>query len=332
MPAKLKRLLNQEISLVPKAANRRVFALTKGDGMALDEIKALEAIEALDKQGDGELLAALLTEDTAEMKALEKADGMTHDDYKKVRAAMKVMGPDLCKKFGQFSKVLAPDPEPDADDQDGEDTDSAKTAKKGRTNWMAAAEGEEPNRQGSKKATSQAEQERTAKAKGKKGAVVNDSDEVRKAAAEADELRERVTKAESELAAMREQREREVFIRKAADLVDHLPGATADDLGGILHKTSKTLDPKEQARLEKVLASANGLLRKSTLFNEIGTDAEGEGPQSAYGVILHKAAELQKSDPKLTPEQARAQIIKANPGLVQQMNEEQDARIRKGGR
>ena len=304
--SRLQHLHGDEVSLVPKAANRRRFLLRKGDHpMAFDEVKALQLIEKLDAAGQGELIEALGgADDPAAVAMVAKATSCSESEQTKLKAALRMMGPALAKKFPNLAKALDPaaDAEDAADGGDDEDTEKKKT-----------------------KAQKKAEADAIAKAAAAK--PVELPAEVQAQLKKADETAVELRKAQDRITKMEDDKAREAFIRKAADLAGALPGATADDLGGILFKTAKALTKDEQAKLEGVLKGANALV-KSAAFAELGSSIPGaEG--DAYQQLVAKADVLRKADPKLTPERARAQVLKADPTLMAAINRAQDERLRK---
>jgi len=261
--------------------------------MAFDEVKALQTIEKLDAAGDGELIEALAAADDPDLEARLAKGKWTPEQLKRLKAAMRVMGPELAKEF----KFPTSDDSGEGDPEEMDEEEKVK-AKKAADDAAALAKAELPA-------------------------------DVVERLAKADAQEVRLQKAEADLAKMQHEKEREVYIRKAAEIADTLPGATADDLGGILLKTAKALSPAEQAKLEGVLAGANTLLKKGVAFAEFGSALGGEGGDDPMAVVRAKADDLRKSDPKLTPEQARARVLKENPALMTAINKAQDDRVRK---
>jgi len=295
--SRLQHLHGDEVSLVPKAANRRRFVLRKGDEtMAFDEVKALQAVEKIDAAGDGELIEALAGADDATLAAMVAKSQCTPEEQKRLKAALRVMGSGLAKKFPNLAKALSgsTDAEDAADGGADEDAEKKKKAKTAKADLAKAVELPPDVEARLKKA-----------------------DET---AADLQKAQERITKMEDDKA-------REQYIRKAADIADALPGATPDDLGGILLKTSRALTKDEQAKLETVLKGANALV-KSAAFAELGSSIPGaEG--DAYATLTAEADKLRKADPKLTPEQARARILKSDPKIMAAIDQAQRERARK---
>lgn len=105
MASRLSKLHGQEVSAVPKAANRRRFLLLKGDTPMLDEVKALQTIEALDKAGAGELFELLSEkpERGVEVVTFLKAGGNAMKCAS--CGAAVASGTDTCPECGKATKV-----------------------------------------------------------------------------------------------------------------------------------------------------------------------------------------------------------------------------------
>ncbi len=261
--------------------------------MAFDEVKALQTIEKLDAAGDGDLVEALAGADDPALEARLAKAKYTAEQMKRLKAAARVMGPELCKDFKFPGEG---DPEDAQDGGDDEDTEKTKAKKAADAAAAIAKSAELPA-------------------------------DVVERLAKADAQEVRLAKAEADLAKMQHEKDRAVYIKKAADLADALPGATPDDLGEILMKTAKALAPAEQTKLEAVLAGANTLVKKSAAFQEFGSALSGDAEPMA--LVQAKADELRKTDTTLTPEAARAKVLKANPDLMSAINKAQDERVRK---
>ena len=314
---RLDNLSADEVSLVPKAANRRVFLLRKGDiPMAFDEVKALQTLEKLDAQGDGELIEALAAADdpTLAEQVAKAGAKCTAEEMKRLKAAMRVMGPDLAKKFN-FQPPVDPDAAAEGDEEDAEAEGETEKKKKGKLPFPGAKAPFEAKK---------ADEEPLAKAD---EPVVLPPDVVERLA-KADAATVELKKAQDEVATLRHEKERGAYITKAAGITDALPNATADDMGGILLKTSKALTKDEQDKLEMVLKSANEVIKKSDLFKEFGS-ALGDGDTDPFAQVKAMAEDLRKHDSKLTPEGARAKVLKEHPELMTAINKAQDERVRK---
>lgn len=132
-----------------------------------------------------------------------------------------------------------------------------------------------------------------------------------------------VTKAEEKLAAevakrealeamvtkMRDERDREVFIRKA----ESYPAFGAKEtLGEILHLCSKALSKEQFTHLTDRLGAVSKALTESKLMAELGgTEGADEAPDAK---IQKMAVEIRKSNPSLTNEQAYAEALSTPEG------------------
>lgn len=137
-------------------------------------------------------------------------------------------------------------------------------------------------------------------------------EDVIKALAEATELKKRVeaaeTKAkdaESRIAKMEDEKQREVFIAKAKDF-SALPGANPDDLGPILRKAYGVWSPEEQTKVETILRGAVKIAQDSALFRELGVPGQGAGADPYSKLETMANALIQKSQTPLTLAQAMA--------------------------
>lgn len=112
---------------------------------------------------------------------------------------------------------------------------------------------------------------------------------------------------------------------KTAGIVAKLRGFTHlalkhDDLVPVL----KVLDDKQSEVVMSAFAGANTLLAKAASLNEVGSRG-GDASNTAFDEIVAKAAELRKSKPSMTSEQARAQVMKDNPDLYARYKSERRA-------
>ena len=108
---------------------------------------------------------------------------------------------------------------------------------------------------------------------------------------------------------MRDERDREVFVRKAAELPSFGP---KDQLGEILHLVSKSLSREQYEFLVSKMSAASKVISESKLLAELGASESGdESPDAAVAKI---ATEIRKSNPKLTTEQAYAEALTTPEG------------------
>lgn len=105
----------------------------------------------------------------------------------------------------------------------------------------------------------------------------------------------------------RDERLRREFVAKAETLpmINDKPA----DLGDLLMKLHEKA-PEEAARVETLLKAANEQISKGNLFKEMGRGIAGLGSRVEQAV-----AELRKSDPSLTQEQAVSAVYAAHPDL-----------------
>ena len=119
----------------------------------------------------------------------------------------------------------------------------------------------------------------------------------------------------------RDMRERAESVAKAEKEFAHLPG-TSQDKGAMLHELRKSVTPELFSKVESVFKSAEEMAAKSVLFTSMGSAGSSNGAGSAYAEIEAKAAELRKSDPKLTEAQAITKATSDNPELYRRYRQE----------
>src|SRR3989338_651520 len=161
-------------------------------------------------------------------------------------------------------------------------------------------------------------------------------EDVTKALAEVADLKKRATEAEAaqkaaetRIAKMEDERQREVFIAKAQEFKD-LPGANPDDLGPILRKAYGVWTPEEQQKVEAMLRGAVKIAQDSALFQEIGAARPAVG--SALDKLNAKANELVQKDGKMTFAQAFAKVCDTDEGKAFYHQHEQEEASKAGAR
>lgn len=157
--------------------------------------------------------------------------------------------------------------------------------------------------------------EQDAKAKAKKAAAKKSGDpvpaEVLKAAVD-EAVKAEVAKREAleaMVTKMRDERERETFIAKAAA---YPAFGEKEKLGEILHLCSKSLSKEQFAHLTDRLGAVSKALTESKLMAELGSPESAD--DSADAKVEKIATEIRKSNPKLTPEQAYAEALATPEG------------------
>jgi hypothetical protein len=151
--------------------------------------------------------------------------------------------------------------------------------------------------------------------------------DVRRVLAKADpEVRALITKMQTDIDEAnaiakheRDERERREWIAKAATL-GHI-NDNPDHLGGLM-KALHDKAPDEAEAVEKLLRSANSQVAKSSMWDEIGRS----GGDFSGSALEMKAAEIMKSDPKLSKEQAETRALEADPSLYDEYLSERGAR------
>lgn len=135
---------------------------------------------------------------------------------------------------------------------------------------------------------------------------------------EFNKMKERLEKSEQKsseteqrLQKMEEDTQKEKMLIKAKSL-EGLEGKP-EEIAELLHKISKAV-PEDYPALEKLLEGVNKKIAESGLFKAVGSSEEGAGKDNEQK-IEKKVAELRKTKPDLTYEQAYEQILDDNPDL-----------------
>lgn len=322
MPRELSELEAREVSLVGKAANRRRFLVMKGDTEKMDEVKALQAIEKIDAAGNGDLIELLAAENADDVADLIKTE-MSDEEKRRAVAAMRVMGADLAKKLLAKAEPAKAENDAKCPHCGGMNPTGAAMCKecgkpmtaKGVTKMAEIRK----NDDGSYDLSAVPEDQRPAIEAVLKSADTREAAlraDLQKAADEADKAKQALAKAEAE-------KELTAAIRKCEEFKG-LPGMTPDDFAADLVTIRKALAPERYEKLCQMLKGAAAVVVKSGLLKESGASEGGE--QTARAELNAKADELRKSDPKLTPEQARARVIKSDKVLAERVSAEDNAR------
>ena len=145
-----------------------------------------------------------------------------------------------------------------------------------------------------------------------------------KANAERAEKAEQSAKAAEDIAkAERETRLTAEFITKAEGY-KALP-VKKDEFGPVLKAASEKLSKEAYEEIERVLKAADEQIAASDVFKEHGRSGDGAKADTALAEVTTKAAELRKSDPKLTEAAAQQQVFKADPDLAARYQDERRA-------
>jgi hypothetical protein len=142
-----------------------------------------------------------------------------------------------------------------------------------------------------------------------------ESEALAKARADAGAARAEVEKANAELATLREAEEVREYVTKAQTEMATLPGVKPAELGVMLRKVHKDLGDEAYGSLCGILASASRAIGKSMLLKSVGSDrSDGDGKNSMTRLEA-RVAEIRKTDNSLTREQALYKAAQADPGL-----------------
>lgn len=95
-----------------------------------------------------------------------------------------------------------------------------------------------------------------------------------------------------------------------------------DEFGAVLKAAAEKLTKGEFEAIDTVLKAADEQIAKGELFKERGRSGDGPKPEGARAEVTTKAAELRKSDPRLTEAAAMQQVFKADPDLASRYQDE----------
>ena len=99
----------------------------------------------------------------------------------------------------------------------------------------------------------------------------------------------------------------------------------------LLKSVSENLTKDQADRFREILKSAMALAQAQSLFREVGSSASGAASGSVEEEINQKTAsmmaEMRKSDDKVTAEQARDKVFRANPGLYERYSAETTLKV-----
>ena len=148
--------------------------------------------------------------------------------------------------------------------------------------------------------------------------------------AEIKKANEAAAKASEEARIAKEAREKTEAIEKAKKEIPNLPGED-EEKGKVLQVLNSKLTKEEVESVMKLFKAGDKALHTlmtSTGYDhaDLGGDGSEEGirkSEGAKGEIEEKAAEIRKSNPKLTDAQAFTKACNENPSLYQKMRAEE---------
>jgi len=154
----------------------------------------------------------------------------------------------------------------------------------------------------------------------KEGAVEKEDEAVAKAKADgaSEEILKILSAQSEEINKMKEQNARREFISKAVPLEQAGLGKK-EDLGEILRKADAT-DVEFGKALLETLSKAAKVVKESDLLKQVGNEGSNDdsGSDSIISKVRAGAAELRKSDPNMTAEQAESNFLLNNPELYEE--------------
>lgn len=135
---------------------------------------------------------------------------------------------------------------------------------------------------------------------------------------ELEALRKRDQENKDRIAKLEEKSDRDAAVRKAAEFKDL---GTADDLSSVLYDLKKHLPAETYTKTEALFKSWNEQIQKGGVFGEIGRS--GSDPVDPEIKLDKMATEHQEKHPKLSYEQAYAEVLKTSVGkrLYKEIND-----------
>jgi hypothetical protein len=289
------------VALVTRGANKKKWAVTKGDegtDMTITQLIA-QVIQKGDMPMDEGALDKMCASAGLDKQAAEtfKAVVKLSSAYKDSPAMLKMLKDELPKMLGGGEQS------PGQTEQ-GQDGDAGNSAGATENDSAAQGDGEKENEMSTQKSdTTSATQKPVAEANDGK------SDVVKAAEAQVAELKELLTKQQSDfqsvikgmqdqLSVERDERLKNDWIAKAEKELQFVPGKTAAELGSMLFDIEKKVSREMAETQFGVLKASSVSLEKSEIFRPSGTPGKGtDGKQDAVTQLLAKAdVVLEKSD------------------------------------
>jgi len=304
-----------KVSLVKRGANKRQFAIFKSESEMDPEMQELfEAVLTVEAEGEGKLEAI-----AKQAKLSEKAQNAVKGALRLLNAYKDEAG--VGSVAGELAKLVGyVAPKKQRDKKKEEEEEKKKTAKqrdKDKEKYkypMQKALDALPDEMREQlepvfKAQAEAYDEEVAKAEER--------------AQEADKRTEAVAKTLKE---ERDERQLQEWIAKADTDLSHYPGANSEELGAMLKQLGDT-NPELAEKQFASMKAASDAIKESALLKEAGSNPAPAG--SAYQKIRELTkAKIQKSEGKMTEEQAEVEIMKEHPALYEEYLKEHPAQSR----
>ena len=306
MPKKnwLSDIKARKVSLVPRAANRRTFLLTKSDGGETMDPKILKALlnGEFDDATQAEILKSLETDPDFAAKLSKAVEGLDDKGRAIVSALAKILAPHKDSISRDVVDGLA--------DLVGYDPVKKETKDPAPTGGDSPA-GKHPlmKEDGTWDLSGVDEAQRP----------------FFKSVLDAQE-KDRIEKEQlqKDLAEEREIRLRKEYVEKAGEFT-HLPGIEQEGLADVL-KAIKEKAPQVYDTVEKVFGSVQKAMEESELWKERGSGGAGF-VGSAEEEINKEAERLVEKDGSLTQAQAVDRVLASRPDLYKKYEAERVAKI-----
>lgn len=130
------------------------------------------------------------------------------------------------------------------------------------------------------------------------------------------DVRKRLEKAEAETAKLRKEARERVFVEKAKEL------GAPESFAPVLDEIDEKLSPESQDQIAKLLKANTEQIKKGELFRQL-SDPDHQVDESAEVALEKAARERMAKTEGLTIEQAKVQVMEADPDLHRKYAEEQ---------
>lgn len=288
----------EELSVVPRGAQRQMFLLTKELGMDIEKL--------VDTIVDGKV------EKAEELEALlEKAD-LSDEQATAVRGALRLLASVGDAVPRDVMEKVAALVQPKQEEGEGEEEEYGEPpAEKGE-----GEEYEEPEKTAKEDQETEDDTVKPIQKEDGSWDITQLPEEfqayVSGLTKTADEKDERLAKLEKSHGELIDEIRTAEFVKKAGASFAHL--GKASELGTIL-KQLHDVDTELAGKVEALLAKAETAVARGDLFEAVGTGRGEGGHGTAWGEIEELAKQLRKSDSSLTKPASISRVLEQHPDL-----------------
>ena len=314
-----------EVSLVPKGANKKKFAITKKEAQVpqeLDHEQILKNVELKREDAETQINEVFKEDeiDSKGMTALSSAMALLQGVRELLPEGMNIRISDDSDKYDGVSLSIRKEDEPILP-EDGKVMGSAKKKKKKKPS-MNLGETEMKKSEDLldfiQKAEGLEDNQRESLTQIIKESAMSDQDTIKKAEAESEKIQKENTDLKAENTAFKDRIEKLEKSEKASRVekdVASFPSLEKEKVEKALNDAIEISDDHYEM-IKKSLISAEEIAKsaQANIIKELGSDAEG----GAVDPVQAKADEIKKADPSLTNEQAYDRALTENPDLYEQ--------------